>query len=595
MDPSEPSAVPTPRRRFLARLSLGLSGLIATAATVPVIGFLLSPLTRKSPRVWRPVGPVDAFAIGETVNVAFEDASPLPWAGVTAHTAAWLRRDDATHFTAFTVHCTHLGLPRALVRPTRSSSSARAMAACTTPTAPSPPGPRPSRCRSIRCGCGTARSRFSPARSRSSEPRVIKPASRLAGRPQRPDHRRAAARSSTRCRRAPDGGTSSAAPRSSPSSLQVATGHRARHRVRPVERPGLRQPPVHLRAGAARPLPPGDALLRRVGHGAADRHPRLAHLPHGARTSSPASSTGSRGAVLLLLTLALAFTGQLLRWDQKAVGRSSWAPRRPARMPVVGRGDRALHSGGRHDRRRDAEPVLRVPRVLHSGVRLRAHRPAPGAGPAPRHLGAARDGERGGPGHLSRALRRRCSSARACRSGPTPPGATWSSARRSSPIVLLALDRRPARAGPAARPEHPRGLSAARLVLPLVLRAARARAQQPRDARSSCSGRSSSGRSLLLLPVFNTGARSVRRRPWAPLLVVFIWTTIVDLLDRGRAGRLVARLRGPAAAGLRRPRPAARRSWRAPGCSTTRAASSATQWRATAAGAGPTSPRSRPA
>lgn len=111
MDPSEPSAVPTPRRRFLARLSLGLSGLIATATTVPVIGFLLSPLTRKPPRVWRPVGPVDAFAIGKTVNVAFEDASPLPWAGVTAHTAAWLRRDDAEHFTAFTVHCTHLGCP----------------------------------------------------------------------------------------------------------------------------------------------------------------------------------------------------------------------------------------------------------------------------------------------------------------------------------------------------------------------------------------------------------------------------------------------------------------------------------------------------
>ena len=111
MGPSEPSAVPTPRRRFLARLSLGLSGLIATATTVPVIGFLLSPLTRKSPRVWRPVGPVDTFAIGKTVNVTFEDASPLPWAGVTARTAAWLRRDDETHFTAFTVHCTHLGCP----------------------------------------------------------------------------------------------------------------------------------------------------------------------------------------------------------------------------------------------------------------------------------------------------------------------------------------------------------------------------------------------------------------------------------------------------------------------------------------------------
>jgi menaquinol-cytochrome c reductase iron-sulfur subunit len=110
--PAEPApdALP-PRRRFLAKLSLALSGAIGAVATVPVIGFLLSPLTRRQPRVWRQVGQVDAFRVGETVNVVFEDASPLPWAGVTARTAAWLRRDTPDHFTAFTVHCTHLGCP----------------------------------------------------------------------------------------------------------------------------------------------------------------------------------------------------------------------------------------------------------------------------------------------------------------------------------------------------------------------------------------------------------------------------------------------------------------------------------------------------
>ena len=110
MEPAAPNDMSS-RRRFLARLSLVLSGMIGAVATVPVIGFLLSPLTRKSPRVWRPVGPVNAFAVGETVSVAFEDASPLPWAGVTARTAAWLRRDDVDRFTAFSVHCTHLGCP----------------------------------------------------------------------------------------------------------------------------------------------------------------------------------------------------------------------------------------------------------------------------------------------------------------------------------------------------------------------------------------------------------------------------------------------------------------------------------------------------
>lgn len=111
MDPHDRSDLTPSRRRFLSRVSLALSGFIGAVATVPVIGFLLSPLTRKQPRAWRPVGPVSGFTIGETVNVVFEDASPLPWAGVTARTAAWLRRDDTAKFTAFTVHCTHLGCP----------------------------------------------------------------------------------------------------------------------------------------------------------------------------------------------------------------------------------------------------------------------------------------------------------------------------------------------------------------------------------------------------------------------------------------------------------------------------------------------------
>lgn len=99
------------RRRFLSRLSVALSGVAGAIVGVPVVGFLVSPLLRRVPRVWRPVGRLDGFTIGETVSVTFDDASPLPWSGVTARTAAWLRRDDATGFTAFAVNCTHLGCP----------------------------------------------------------------------------------------------------------------------------------------------------------------------------------------------------------------------------------------------------------------------------------------------------------------------------------------------------------------------------------------------------------------------------------------------------------------------------------------------------
>jgi menaquinol-cytochrome c reductase iron-sulfur subunit len=110
-DPQAGSSSTLERRRFLTRVSIALSAAVAAVLGLPVVGFLLSPLTRKTPRVWRPVGPVDGFRVGETVSVRFEDASPLPWAGVTARTAAWLRRDDQSRFTAYTVHCTHLGCP----------------------------------------------------------------------------------------------------------------------------------------------------------------------------------------------------------------------------------------------------------------------------------------------------------------------------------------------------------------------------------------------------------------------------------------------------------------------------------------------------
>lgn len=99
------------RRRFLVRLSASAAACAAALVGLPVIGFLFSPLLRKIPEIWRSVGAVESFEVGKTVRVSFRDASPLPWAGVTAQTAAWLRRDDSEEFVAFSINCTHLGCP----------------------------------------------------------------------------------------------------------------------------------------------------------------------------------------------------------------------------------------------------------------------------------------------------------------------------------------------------------------------------------------------------------------------------------------------------------------------------------------------------
>jgi menaquinol-cytochrome c reductase iron-sulfur subunit len=98
------------RRRFLHRASVGLCAGCGALA-VPFVGFTLGPLFQKVPIVWRAVGKLTDFKIGETTNVSLVDASPLPWAGVTARSAAWLRRNGEKEFVAFSVNCAHLGCP----------------------------------------------------------------------------------------------------------------------------------------------------------------------------------------------------------------------------------------------------------------------------------------------------------------------------------------------------------------------------------------------------------------------------------------------------------------------------------------------------
>jgi menaquinol-cytochrome c reductase iron-sulfur subunit len=99
------------RRRLLSRVSLGLSGLAAAVVGVPILAYLLSPLLRPAPNQWRDLGLVQNFNIGSTVEVSFNEPSPLPWAGQTAQTAVWLRRTGENSFTAFGLNCTHLGCP----------------------------------------------------------------------------------------------------------------------------------------------------------------------------------------------------------------------------------------------------------------------------------------------------------------------------------------------------------------------------------------------------------------------------------------------------------------------------------------------------
>ena len=80
------------RRGFVEWFSIGLGGLCAAIIGLPIVGFIVAPLFSRKPERWVSLGKTDKYEIGKTVNVVFSDPSPLPWAGITANTAAWLRR-----------------------------------------------------------------------------------------------------------------------------------------------------------------------------------------------------------------------------------------------------------------------------------------------------------------------------------------------------------------------------------------------------------------------------------------------------------------------------------------------------------------------
>lgn len=99
------------RRNLLSGVSVLLSLIAGSLVAAPVIGFLIAPFLRKRPRVWRAVGKIGDFNVGDTVQVTFLNSHPLAWDGFLARSSAWLRRESEGFFIAFSIDCTHLGCP----------------------------------------------------------------------------------------------------------------------------------------------------------------------------------------------------------------------------------------------------------------------------------------------------------------------------------------------------------------------------------------------------------------------------------------------------------------------------------------------------
>jgi Rieske Fe-S protein len=102
------------RRGLFMKLGILFNGLVAAALGVPILGFLLSSVTRGRANAylsWVPLGPVSEFPEGETRLATFRNPNVMPTDGKTVDTACWVRRVEGEQFQVFAVNCAHLGCP----------------------------------------------------------------------------------------------------------------------------------------------------------------------------------------------------------------------------------------------------------------------------------------------------------------------------------------------------------------------------------------------------------------------------------------------------------------------------------------------------
>jgi Rieske Fe-S protein len=102
------------RRGLFMKMGILFNGLVATALTVPIVGFVLSSVTRGRANAylsWVPLGSVSEFPEGETRLATFRNPYVTPSDGKTVDTACWVRRVAGEEFQVFAVNCAHLGCP----------------------------------------------------------------------------------------------------------------------------------------------------------------------------------------------------------------------------------------------------------------------------------------------------------------------------------------------------------------------------------------------------------------------------------------------------------------------------------------------------
>jgi menaquinol-cytochrome c reductase iron-sulfur subunit len=109
--PHTPPPAGTSRRSFLFGLGVALTAFAAVLFTIPVVGYILSPIRRFTWLAWIPLGPLSTFPENQTRLAAYQNPFAKPWDGATSKIPCWVRRLTGESFQVFAINCTHLGCP----------------------------------------------------------------------------------------------------------------------------------------------------------------------------------------------------------------------------------------------------------------------------------------------------------------------------------------------------------------------------------------------------------------------------------------------------------------------------------------------------
>jgi menaquinol-cytochrome c reductase iron-sulfur subunit len=102
------------RRQMFLKLGAAFNGAVGVLLGIPIVGYLLSPLTRGRNGGydrWISLGSTDQFPAGQTRLATYRNPGASPTDGETAEIPCWVRNIDGNNFQVFAINCAHLGCP----------------------------------------------------------------------------------------------------------------------------------------------------------------------------------------------------------------------------------------------------------------------------------------------------------------------------------------------------------------------------------------------------------------------------------------------------------------------------------------------------